>query len=694
MSDMPSIAGRSARDRVRGWRRVAGRWLAGVLVLAAALVAVPRAPAQTDPGSGLPGFAGEEVLEPAQPRPPFVEPPRVRQPPPWRGVGAFPRNATDVRGEIDKLWEKRRVALESAQPSADALLDRIYDLALGSGQRELPVLAAALLREAAHDLARRDLEQADARVQAARRLAPELPQTRFARADLLFRGGPALWNEAVRELGEGTEVLRTSLAERARFQATAIFYALLSGLVVAIAFPLLVVVRHRRRLTHAVEHRLPSWWSRSLLVAVWLPVIAAALRLRLGLGWLALALLVAVWLAGHTRERVIGALLGALVACGPWAVTALADRISVHRLALEDPVVRAQTESYSAALVEALAGEVKAKGESVEPLAALALLAKRAGHLDFAEAAWRRVAALEPDGAWVHNNLGIVLFHQGQEQESMAEFRRAIELDPGLAEAHLNESQVLRQNFVLMPSQDAFARAQAIDPLRVNAFHVTSARGLNRFLLDAPLPRERLEARLELEPAERARFADALWSSLVRGVPRAAFPVLVAVVALVTVMAIRRSRSALGPVPPACTRCAAPFCSVCGVRAAMGSECEACLSLALGNPILDPVFKQERRDTVERERTKLRWTARLAALLVPGGGHVLLGSSVIGAVALAAATALLLLSVFGSGVVPPTAAVWSGPSSLGTRVQIVVLGVLWLVTNLHLFVASSREHRV
>ncbi|MBK7974965.1 MAG: hypothetical protein IPK07_17340 [Deltaproteobacteria bacterium] len=605
----------------------------------------------------------------------------------------LPRNATDVRGEIDKLWEKRRLALAAQQPSADSLLDRIYDLALGSGQHELPVLAAALLREAARDVARHDLEQADARVQAARRLAPELPQTRFARADVLLRSGPAQWNEAVRELSEGTEVLQTSLAERARFQATGLFYGLLCGLAVAIAFPLLVVIRHRRRLTHAVEHRLPSWWSRSLLVAVWLPVFAGALRLRLGLGWLALALLVAVWLAGHTRERVVGALLGVLVACGPWGVTALAERISVHRLALEDPVVRAQTESYSAELVEALIAEVKAKGETVEPLAALALLAKRAGHLDFAEAAWRRVAALETDAAWVHNNLGIVLFHQGQEQESMAEFRRAIELDPELAEAHLNESQVLRQNFVLMPSQDAFARAQAIDPLRVNAFHVTSARGLNRFLLDAPLPRERLEARLQVEPAARARSADAMWGSLVRGLPRVAFPVLVGMVAIVTVLAIRRSRSALGPVPPACTRCGAPFCVVCGVRAAMGAECEACLSLALGNPILDPVFKQERRETVERERAKLRWTARAAGLLVPGGGHVLLGSSLTGFAVLAVATALLLVLVFGSGIVLPTAAVWSGPSALGARVQITALAVLWLVTNLHLFVASGRDSR-
>ncbi len=693
---MAPIDGAPAIVRAKAQRRrlaLNRRAFPSIVVLALALVGVGRGAAQTDGTHDLPTLTGDALLESPESRPPFVEPAKPRQPPAWRGVGALPRAPADVRIEIEKLWDRRRQALSEASPTADSLLDKIYDLALGSGQQQLPVLAAALLREAAADLDRGDLEQADARVQAARRVAPELPQTRFARAEVLLRSGPEHWNEALRELSDGLEVLEGSLAERTRFQATALFYATLVGLAIVVIFPLIVVCRHRRRLTHALEHRLPSWWSRTLLVTAWLPVLAAMLRLHIGLGWMALVLLVGVWLAGDGRERIVGALLGLLLVLAPWAVTALADRITVHRLALEDPVVRAQTESYAPALVEALVAEVKARGESVEPLAALALLTQRAGQLDFAEAAWRRVLSLDPDAAWVHNNLGIVLFHAGHEQEAMAELRRAIDLDPSLAEAHLNESQVLRQNFVLMPSQDAFARAQAIDPLRVNAFHVTSARGLNRFLLDAPLPRARLEARLTADPQARARLADSLWSSLVRGVPRSAFPVLVIVLGLVTTFAIRRSATS-APVPPACSRCGAPFCAVCGVRAAMGSECEGCLSLALGNPILDPVFKQERRQTVERERRKLRWWARALGLVLPGGGHVLMGRTLGGFAILALAITGALVALLGSGIVPPTAAVWGGPVALGSHVIVAALAALWLIANLHLFVASSRDLKV
>ncbi len=682
----PAIASVKAQRRQGRLTRRAFAWLLALLV--AGIGARPLA-AQPETTSDLPTLTGDALLEGPEARPPFVEPPKPRQPPAWRGVVALPRAPADVRTEIEKLWDRRRQARSESSPTADSLLDKIYDLALGSGQQQLPVLAAALLREAAADLGRGDLEQADARVQAARRVAPELPQTRFARAEVLLRSGTDHWNEALRELSDGFEVVETSLAERTRFQATALFYGLLVGLAITVIFPLVVVCRHRRRLTHALEHRLPSWWSRTLLVTAWLPILAATLRAHIGLGWVALALLVGVWLAGDVRERVVGVALGVLLALAPWGVTALADRIAVHRLALEDPVVRAQSESYAPELIEQLVTEVKQHGEAVEPLAALALLTKRAGQLDFAEAAWRRVLSLDPDAAWVHNNLGIVLFHAGHEQEAMVEFRRAIQLDPSLAEAHLNESQVLRQNFVLMPSQDAFARAQAIDPLRVNAFHVTSARGLNRFLLDAPLPRERLTARLVADPVSRAQLADSLWTSLVRGVSRRAFPALVVVLGVVSVIAVRRSPLA-GPVPPACSRCGAPFCVVCGVRAAMGSECEGCLSLALGNPILDPVFKQERRQTVERERRKLRWSARVLGLVLPGGGHVLMGRTLGGFALLTLTSAAALVSLFGSGIVPPTAAVWGGPVALGSH----ALAVLWSIANLHLFVASSRELRV
>ncbi|HZT52290.1 MAG TPA: tetratricopeptide repeat protein [Stellaceae bacterium] len=62
----------------------------------------------------------------------------------------------------------------------------------------------------------------------------------------------------------------------------------------------------------------------------------------------------------------------------------------------------------------------------------------RAGLLPEAEAAYRRAAALDPNRAEIHCNLGLVLQGQGRLPEAAAAFRRAVALAPDLREAQFN----------------------------------------------------------------------------------------------------------------------------------------------------------------------------------------------------------------------------------------------------------------
>jgi tetratricopeptide (TPR) repeat protein len=69
--------------------------------------------------------------------------------------------------------------------------------------------------------------------------------------------------------------------------------------------------------------------------------------------------------------------------------------------------------------------------EALQPSFQEGVDALRAGKLDAAEAAFRRV--LEQGGrvAYVHNNLGLVYQERGQHTPAAAQFREAIRLDPG-----------------------------------------------------------------------------------------------------------------------------------------------------------------------------------------------------------------------------------------------------------------------
>ena len=105
-------------------------------------------------------------------------------------------------------------------------------------------------------------------------------------------------------------------------------------------------------------------------------------------------------------------------------------------------------------------------GEPAE-LDALVALAQRehhAGRLAAAAAAYRKILALRPDAAEMHNNLGNVLLEQGQLDEATAQYERAVALKPGLFQTHNNLGNVLWKQGQLERAVARFEQAIALAP--------------------------------------------------------------------------------------------------------------------------------------------------------------------------------------------------------------------------------------
>lgn len=124
---------------------------------------------------------------------------------------------------------------------------------------------------------------------------------------------------------------------------------------------------------------------------------------------------------------------------------------------------------------------------------------QRAGRPELAEAALRRLLALEPSHADAHVRLGLVVQAQGRAAEALAHYEAALALRPDLALAHNNRGAVLQALGRFDEAATSHAAALAVNPGSVSArINLGSALFHQGRLAEAAA---QYRAALELEPA-------------------------------------------------------------------------------------------------------------------------------------------------------------------------------------------------
>ena len=94
----------------------------------------------------------------------------------------------------------------------------------------------------------------------------------------------------------------------------------------------------------------------------------------------------------------------------------------------------------------------------------LGLTLKNLGRLDEAEASYNQAIALKPDYAEAHSNLGNTLQDLGKLDEAEASYNQAIALKPDFAEAHYNLGNTLQESGRLDEAEASYNQAIALKP--------------------------------------------------------------------------------------------------------------------------------------------------------------------------------------------------------------------------------------
>ena len=401
--------------------------------------------------------------------------------------------------------------------------------------------------------------------------------------------------------------------------ANAMFFGLHALFFGLLAAALILVGLHQHELRHVWSERLgivlaprsAKIWSWVFLMMPWVLGLGAALP--------ALVMLAMLWPLLKARERLVFVVLAAMVGAAPLAPSLL-GRLALPLRSEGAPyygVAALDQRDYSPEDHERVARLATQNADNPYLHYALGWLARRAGDLDGAEAAYRRTLELWPTSDEALNNLGNLLAMQGRFDEALKSYRNAEEADPRNAAAYFNASQVHTRLFDYRAASDAVARASALDFELVKTYQARSGESGDLPLVDEWIDPPVFWATLLHTPQRDIVPAlPVAWRAMIE---TSGWPFAIATLFL-TLLGLGLGWWWQVKIPlRACSNCDRPVCRRCAQRMREVALCPECSVIAARaeSGEFGRVLLLGRRRQVERARSIAR---TIGAGLVPGLG--------------------------------------------------------------------------
>jgi tetratricopeptide (TPR) repeat protein len=550
-------------------------------------------------------------------------------------------------------WADRRTALREADPiraeaAEKALLAARAELAI----ENLPALAAVEIRESRRALGANLVAEATAHARTAVVLATDLPDAHLALARALFAEAPGRPGPTLAAVGEAVAAAGREPHSVRAFWGDLASAGLAAVAVTALATVLLLLLRRLRLFLHDF-HDLPLLRGTARVQSTFLALVLLAVPVVFGLGPVAAVAvaLLAVWLYLGLAERIVASLaLAALVAI-PWATGAVA-----RATAWTGSPAEVVYELEHGAASDEEAAEVAARladAPAPAPLyAALGRHHKRRGNLDEALRFYKLAQAADPRAPELLVNVGNVLFLKDDLEGAKAAYLAATDRAGAdlvvLGAAHYDLSKLYLRTTDMSQSAAAREKAEREAGEFLKRHGSDDDFSANRYLVDVPVPEEKIRA---LAEADGAPLALATWAErrLGGGLPRAAWPSApLGFLGFLWLLALVGPR--LRP-SRACERCGGPACRRCDPNA--GELCGQCVNVFVRKGLVDARDRLRKEAGVRRRRAFVSVATRILSIVGCGAGQVFHGAVVRGALLLVVTLFAGFLLWFWRGIVPP-----------------------------------------
>lgn len=592
-------------------------------------------------------------------------------------VVPLPAQGIDSREILSGLWFRYAALVERQKlTEADRLVAAALEFMKREGLRSAPEIAAAFHSQARIALEAGDFDTAKGEFRRALQFDPNLAVAHRGLALALLRGDHALFAAVAEWWRGGLSVVRDpeSLFLILGNSLLVLYLGLCFGTIAALV---LIMWRKAPALLHDLQERTQAKLSEPAAQILGWSILALPLLLPIPPAWVVAfwSALFFAYLRRADRAIVVGALL-LLLSAGP-----MGRLLTWHFGTATDSVARALMQSIRTG--PDLRHEVALKGVALrypdEPLFPFLLASayRAGGHFEESMEMYRRVLEIDSSHARAMVNLGNL--HALRHEFSLAQsyYKRATEADPDMALAYFNSHLAYLENFRMEAADAALNQARSVNPeLIAGILEGATSEQERRSPQDTTYtPRQIWDRVFELDL--QAPMGETIAHALTTSSTVAGGAALLTVLFIPGIGLTPRRAAARR-----CRRCGRPFCRRCHVVTKTPDHCSQCVHLFILRDGLAPTVRDRKMAEVVSYRRQSFLGMRLLSLVLPGGGHVIGGRTLLGALLLVAwATTLVRITLNGRLLGLPGNAGAGGAGEL--LILPIAIGLLtWLAANL------------
>ena len=533
------------------------------------------------------------------------------------------------RDEIEKVWFAHREFLEKGdEEKSKEELEKIYQWKLDHGIRNHYPYSLALLRESQQRGGRGKSGGALELLNYAEKMAPDFSQVSTARAGWLVSQIPSSWENATQAVltwFQGVWLSFYSQEEALPQIVNLTLWVLVSFFLTFVVFALSLFIRYYSFFTHHLKHWIRLEMSPIPLLALSLLFLFSPFFLGMGWMWVMALWVLVFWVYGGRPDRwVTIALLLLLLLLPPGIRFYSSMLLSLTGNGVPE-ILRANTGVWDEELYQKLLALNQLNPQDCDVLQAVGLVEKRMGKFTEAEQRFRQITKLDPRSGAAFNNLGNTYLLTNRLDEAMEAYQNAARLGPSRGEAYYNLGQAYLLKLRMKEAEAEFQKAKSLQPQLISYYTSVSSRIPNRLVIDRTIDLSQIWRRILAPTAERDQIAQGLWGIVGGGVPLEYGEIALGslFVLLVGVHLASRRLSFIRN----CERCGKLICSRCTRSRVMGSQCVQCLNAFTANRSADPKVVKKKRAEAARHQSWLTSFPRGIALIFPGLGHLVRGSS-------------------------------------------------------------------